>query len=152
MNILLYSGSTETSAEVTTRAQLPLLLAQVVVATDFSVDRAEETDTAMDATVFIGAALIPADCAIETDSAMNATVTNPPGHDFISVDPGIETDTAMDVEVVNPVALFQSVDVAEETDTAFSVESNLHLLFPHDDADPPLLTPHDDPTVTLTPV
>lgn len=155
---LLLSGDGTVVSSSTTRAQLPLLLNHLVVTTTYAIDLAEETDTAQDITVFMGAKIIQVDQAEETDVAQNITVINPPGVVFVPVDIASETDTAQDIVAylstsgsypgVYPGSstypwsgAYFAIDIAEETDEAWSITVRQTWIRPHVDRDDILLTP-----------
>lgn len=122
MLAFLLSGDGTVVAASTTRAQLPLLLAQAINLSVVAVDQAAETDAAQDITVFMGAALIPVDQATETDTGQDITVVVAPGNQFVSVDQATETDEAQDITVFVPTGpVFITIDQAEETDVAFTI-------------------------------
>lgn len=129
MFILLLSGDGTILSETTTRAQLPLLLNQLVVTTNYAVDIAIETDTALTATVFSGAALIPAEVAVETDTGLDATVLIVSDL-AISVTPAFETDTSFAPTLVTSGDDIIQVSLAEVTDTAFSLTLTQNRMLP----------------------
>lgn len=149
---LLLSGAASVEEATYTRAQLPLLLNQLVVTTSGTVSLATETDSAFDATVFIGSALIPAEVAVETDTARDLTVVNPPGVYYLSVTRAEETDTALTATVYAPTNAFIAVDVAVETDTAFDGTVTITRLFPASPRYGLLLVPARGVDKELTPV
>lgn len=155
MLAFLLSGDGTVVAQVSSRAQLPLLLAQAQNLSTIAVDQAVETDTAQDVLVFMGAALVPVDQAAETDTAFDVVlaVGTPPDDLFVQVELATETDEAFDVTVFAPTALFIALDMAEETDEAFSVTARRSFMTPVFVNDSVMLTAFaDTDDVTLTPV
>lgn len=121
MLALLLSGDGTVAAPVTTRAQLPLLLAQATNLSTIPVGLAEETDTALPvAALLAGAAVVQVGIAEETDTALAVTISQ---SGSLTVPVGIpeETDTALSITPTASGAVFVAVGFAEETDTAFSV-------------------------------
>ncbi len=171
MLALLLSGDGQVAAASTTRAQLPLLLSQLVVSTIYAVDQAVETDLAQDMAVFRGATIVQVNQAEEADTAQNVTVYSPGGAVSLPIDQAVETDTAQNmVALVRPGGTFPStttypgsttypwsgmffaVDQALETDEAFAIAQFFRFMSPALNPTSPLITPHSDLTVEITPV
>ena len=148
---LLLSGDGTVVAQTSTRAQLPLLLAQATNVTSATLGQATETDTALPMTLLLsGAAIVQVGIASETDSAFPVTIDQPP--DLI-VPVGIvtETDTALAVTFVASGGVFVEIGLASETDEAFPITFHRTFILGHDDRDLSI-TPHVDADLILTPV
>jgi hypothetical protein len=150
---LLLVGDGTILAVVTTRAQLPLLLAQAPNVSTVAVGQATETDTALPVTVLLsGAAIIQVGIASETDTALPVTVNIPPGDQFVPVGLAQETDDALAVTFVASGDVFISVGIAEETNEALPILFRQTYLSPVDPQTHMALIPADpDDTLVLVP-
>jgi hypothetical protein len=148
----LLSGDGTVISDTTTRAQLPLLLAQTANLTTIAVNQATETDEAFDITVVVATtALIPVQQATESDFAADMTVVMQSAQ-FVPVDFATETDEAFDITVFEPVDVTLILDTAEETDESFSIVYRASALFPVNIDSSLLLTPVNETQLDLTPV
>ena len=147
----LLSGDGTVAAESTTRAQLPLLLAQALNLTAVAVGQAPETDTALPMTVLLsGAAIIQVGLATEDDLALPMTIVVA-SNQTVPVGLTEETDTALSITPVASGDVFVPIGIATETDEAFSITFTRTFILSHDDRDL-TLTPHSDRDLTMTPV
>lgn len=169
LSLLLSGDSTVVSAS-TTRAQLPLLLNQLVVTTSYALDQAVETDTAQSIAVYMGASIVQVDIATETDIGQNITVVNPPGTVFVPVDIASETDSAFSITPASSVTgtypgsaypgsttypwsgAYYTIEMAVETDTAFSITASQTWWRPVNVISGVTLTPADIADLDITPV
>ena len=167
---LLLSGDGIVAAASTTRAQLPLLLNQLVVTTTYAIDQAVETDTAQNVAVYMGATIVQVSQAVETDTAQNITVVNPPGVVFVPVDIAAEADTAQTITPVSSVTgtypgsaypgtttypwsgAYYTIEMAVETDSAFTITASQTWWRPVNVITGVSMTPSDTADLDLTPV
>ena len=151
MFVLLLSGDGTVLAESTTRAQLPLLLAQAPNVSTVDVGQATETDTAMPMTVLLsGAAIIQVGLAEETDTALPMTIVVA-SNQTVPIGIAEETDTALSMTFVASGDVFIPIGIATETDEAFPIRVDRTYLVVSD-RDPLALTPVTPNQLTLTPV
>lgn len=149
---LLLSGDGTITAESSSRAQLPLLLAQASNLSTVAVGQASETDTALPITLLLsGVAIVQVGIATETDTALVITIDQPPVL-ILPVGQATETDTALSINAsVEAVAQFVAVGIASETDTALPVSFFRTFLLSHSDNDLSLSVV-DVSELSLTPV
>lgn len=151
MLALILSGDGTVSAEVSTRAQLPLLLAQAANVTSATLGQTTETDTALAMTVLLsGAAIVQVGQTTETDAALAMTVDQPPSL-FLNVGMASETDSALAITLAISGDVFVGIGQASETDEAFAISFSRTLIRSHDDRDL-ALTPHVDRDESMSPV
>lgn len=150
--LLLSSGDGTVSDVVTTRAQLPLLLAQATNLTTVPIGQASETDTALPITVALaGGAVIQVGQASETDTALPVIAVIPPNEIFVPVGLVEETDTALAVTVTTSGAAFIPIGVATETDEALPITFSRSFLSVTQNGSISI-TPTDDAHISITPV
>lgn len=151
MIALLLSGDGTVAAQITTRAQLPLLLAQATNVTSATLGQATEADTALPMTVLLsGAAIVQVGQVTEEDTALAVSVAVA-SDQFLSVGQVTETDEAFPITFVASGDVFVEIGIAEETDEAFPISFTRTFIRPHDDRDLSI-TSHVDADLTLTPV
>ena len=148
---LLLAGDGTILASSTTRAQLPLLLAQASNLSTVAVGQASETDTALAMTVFQGAQIVQVGQATETDTALAFSISQPPGNQFVQVGLASETDTSLSITPIATGNVFVQIGMASETDTALSITYRQSFLRPVF-VSPLAITPVDETEYALIPV
>lgn len=147
----LLSGDGTVIVASSTRAQLPLLLAQASNVTSAELGLASEEDTALPVTALLsGAAIVQVGIATEDDLAPTITAIQTPDI-FLPIGTAEETDEAFSVAFVASGGVFLEIGLAEETDEVFAITSTRTFLVSHNDRGLSL-TPHVDADLTMTPV